>query len=889
MDVTDPRASLLTTKIHVPPAFGHEVTRARLRDALSHGVLTHTLTVISAPAGYGKTTLLRQWAEVAPVPVAWYSIEAADSERIRFLRYLVAAWEPVRPEIVESPLGLLLGSSEPDLDSVLTACLDLGNARREPIVFVLDDYHVIHDPAIHRDVAFLIDHLPPPVHFVIAARAEPPLPLARYRARQQMFEMHAADLRFQRDEVADFFREARGIHLPDLAATAIGDQVEGWIAGLQLVSLTLSPGAEPPAITGRHRFIADYLREDVLARLPARQRRFLLRTSILDRLSGPLCDTVVESTGSQAMLEELERANLFIAPLDDLREWFRYHPLFGDVLRDELARRAPEEIGALHRRAGRWHLDHGMPEPAFDHALAGQDVGTVRLIFERHLSQELNTGGANVIRRWLDALPTDWLTRYPTFGLARAGLLFTTGALAEGVRWVDDVEARLADVVGEDIPQQRAMISAVRCFIACAMNDLPLAESLADQALRDLPSGDLSFRSDVHHALGDTYRRNGRWEQARAAYLEVLRIHHGPTFPVRAANVYGALADLELRQGRLRAADAYWRRALTAVEDRGNWGRLPLPVTGWIHLRIAESHYERDELGEARDHLDRGLARADLGGDAQSQLAGHVIAARLRLTEGDATAAMAHLERVRLLAQEGTLPDWTSRLDRCQLDLWIQTGRLDAAHAWAGMMLERGELERRPESEPAQLGIARVLNLRGDPASLTRARELLDSLAVAAEAEGRLGIRVEALALLALRESQQGDTARALTLLECALRLAEPEGYVRLFADLGLPLARLLQEARSRRIAPDYVGRILRACVDRGPAGAERLPEPLSDRERDVLRLLAAGLTNREIADTLFISPETVKKHTSAIFGKLDVGNRTEAAARARALDLLDT
>jgi LuxR family maltose regulon positive regulatory protein len=356
------------------------------------------------------------------------------------------------------------------------------------------------------------------------------------------------------------------------------------------------------------------------------------------------------------------------------------------------------------------------------------------------------------------------------------------------------------------------------------------------------------------------------------------------------AHVYGALADLELRRGRLRAADGYWQKALESVEDQDNWGRLPLPVIGWVYLRMGELLYERNRLADAWDYLARGLERAELGGDVRALIAGYLTASRIKLTAGDDEIAAAYLEQARPLVEQAPFPDWTSRFERCQLELWLAQDRLRAAVDWAIAMASDETLQNRPEREIANLGMGRALIVKGDRASREEAIGLLTALLSAEEAEDRLGVHVEALALLALARWGEGDRAGAMRSLERALRLAEPEGYVRLFADLGLPMVRLLQEARSRAVMPDYVAQLLAACgADPASpvAGEEALPEPLSAREHEVLSLIAAGLTNREIAEALVISPETVKKHIGSIFGKLNVGNRTEAAARARELGLL--
>ena len=888
--------SLLTTKLRVPPLPHHAVHRARLVDAIEGGITddTRKLVLLSAPAGYGKTTLLGQWVHASRARVAWLSLGEEENDPERFFRSLLAAWEEAQPGVMESPLGMLLGTLGPDRDAVLTAFLNAATAIPAHTVFVLDDSHLITEPAIHEALTFLLDHLPPTLHVVLAGRSDPPLPLARYRARQELLELRGADLRFLVDESAEFLSRRTEIQLADEDIGTLHAQVEGWIAGLQLAALTLPrrrEAANAPVVSGRHRFIADFLSEDVLAHLPEDLGRFLLQSSILDRLCGSLCDAVTVAATGQAMLERLERENLFLTPLDDRREWFRYHRLFADFLRAELHRRHPDDVVDLHRRAARWFLDHDLPDPAFRHAVAGRDPELAIPILERYESEKLHGGELHVVQAWLDTVPSAWDVAYPQLGLVRAGVLAFTGNLDACVRCIDDVEHRLAPAASDDLRQQQAKVTAFRCLVACFQNDLEQAERHAAQALRDLREEDLSLRADVNHALGETYGRHGQWELARDHYLKALAFSQGSGARLRAAHVFGAMADLELRQGRLRDAEGHWRKALAAVEEPANWGRLPLPVIGWVYLRLGELLYEHNTLDEAWQLLTRGLEYAELGGDVRALIAGHVLASRLTLTNGDIAAAAEHLEQARPLVEQASFPEWTSRFERGQLELWLAQDRLRAAVVWADATQRDDALAGRPESEIAHLAMARVSIVKGDGPSREQALALLGPLAQAAEREGRVGVQIEALALQALAHWHAGHRAEAMMHLEHALRRAEPEGYARLFADLGLPMTRLLQEARSRQVLPDYVATLLAACGAGSavPATSSGTPlEALSEREEDVLRLLAAGLTNREIAAALFISPETVKKHTGSIYAKLDAGNRTAAVSRARDLGVLD-
>ena len=882
---------LLKSKIQTPLHPQRIVPRPRLRDMLENEVIHYKLTLVSAPAGFGKTTLLSAWANSSKLRIGWLSVDGEENTVERFLRYLLAAWERFQPNIVETPLGVLLEAQKPDMKSVMYAFINAAVDMPQHVIFILDDYHLIEEAEIHEALTFLLDHAPPNLHFVIATRGDPPLPLARYRARGEVLELHANDLRFLPEETQRFLNERMGLDLDKELTEALQNQLQGWIAGLQLAGLSVRQERHPAnkqIVSGKHRFIADYLHEEVLANLSPPIQKFLLQTSILDRLCASLCDAVTNWENGQRLLETLEQDDLFIMPLDEKREWYQYHQVFADFLHEQLIERLPDQIPKLHRRAARWYLAQDLPEAALQHAVKSNDIETAAKIFELHFIPKLLSGEIRLVQSWLASLPDTWRANEPALVFARAGLSLINGQFDDCVHYLDEVE-RLAVSSGKEIDRYRAKVVAMRCNLACFQNDLGRAESFAAVALQTLPDDELNLRAGVYGALGDTYRRNGYWEEAKESYQKLLDFTQTDIFRIQAVHLYGALADLELRQGYLQNAAKYWLQALAAIQERENWGQYPLPLIGWVYIRLAEIYYEWNELTKAQDHLSQGLERADLGGDVQAMIAGYLIAARLRLAKGDLKEAAEHLERARTNVESAQFPYWSGYFERIQLELWLARKNIKAASAWANFKLKENILEAKTDDKTTQLAVARALTIQGDPESLDRASALLKGLLSVAEDEGRMAIQIEALALRAILHWNRGEEANAMIHIDRALRLAQPEGYVHLFTDLGVPMGRLLQEAHVRKVMPDYVDALLSVFDDVSSSAPvqSKLPEPLTSREEDILKMMAAGLTNQEIAEELIISAETVKKHTSHIYRKLGVHSRTEAAVKARELNLL--
>ena len=906
---------ILATKLYIPPPRPGVVPRPRLTDRLNEG-LHRRLTLISAPAGFGKTTLISEWIAGCGRPAAWLSLDEGDNDTTRFLSYLVAALRTIAADIGEGTLGALQSPQPPPTESVLTALLNETATIPDDFFLVLDDYHLVDAHAVDDALAFLIEHLPPRMHLVIATREDPHLPLSRLRARGQLAELRAADLRFAASEAAEFLKGALGLNLSAEDIAALETRTEGWIAGLQLAALSMRGREDVTgfvrAFAGDDRYIVDYLVEEVLQRQPERIRNFLLQTSILDRLSGPLCDAVTGQEDGRGMLGALERGNFFVVALDDKRRWYRYHHLFAEVLVAHLMAEQPDLVATLHRRASEWYEHNGSMADAIRHALAAEDFGRAADLIELAVPAMRRSRQEATLLGWLKALPEELIHFRPVLGVGYASALMSSGEL-EGVedrlrdaeRWLETTaemserpEAPSAEMVVVDEEEFRRLpgaIAILRAGQALAPGDLLGTVTYARRALDLLPEDDHLWRGAAAALLGLASWASGDLEAAHRSYAEGMAILQRAGYISDAVGGAMTSADIRIAQGRLREAMRTYERALRLATEQGD---PAMRGTADMHVGMGEIHRERNDLHAATQHLLRSKEQGEHTGFPQYPYRWRVAMARIREAKGDLHDALDLLDEAEHVYVSDFHPN-VRPIAASRARVWVAQGRLDEALDWAR---ERGlsahdDLGYVREFEHVTL--ARVLLARyksdREERSMLEAMGLLERLLQAAEEGGRTGSVIEILVLQALAYEAQSDSPAALVPLKRALALAEPEGFIRIFVDEGRPMAQLLCEAAARRIMPDYTAKLLavleaeeRKSEDESHLPpAQSLTEPLSQRELEVLRLIAQGLSNREISERLFLAVITVKGHNRNIFRKLQVRRRTEATARARELGLL--
>jgi LuxR family transcriptional regulator, maltose regulon positive regulatory protein len=919
--------SILATKLYLPRLRPNVVSRPRLLERLNEG-LHRKLTLIAAPAGFGKTTLVSAWVTGCDRQEAWLSLDAGENDPTLFLTYLVAALQTIAPTIGEGVLGVLQASKPPPTEAILVALLNEITTLPDQFVLVLDDYHLIDARPVDVALTYLVEHLPPQMHLVIATREDPQLPLARLRARSHLTELRAADLRFTASEASAFLSQVMGLSLSAEDIARLSDHTEGWIAGLQLAALSMQGHQDVAgfirAFAGDHRYIVDYLVAEVLQRQPEPVRSFLLQTAILDRLNGPLCDAVTGQEGGNARLEALERGNFFVVPLDDTRHWYRYHHLFAEVLSAQLLAEQPDQVATLHRRASAWYEQHGEVSEAIRHALSACDFGRAADLVELAVPAMLRNRQEATVLGWLKALPDELVRARPVLSVRYAGTLLLNGEL-EGVearlrdaeQWLDtktdiDTSSALASsaemvvVNEEEFRGLPGWIAMYRAAIALALGNVADTMKYARRVLDLVPEDDHLLRGSAAGFLGLAYWTSGDLEAAHRSYAECMALVQRVGHISDAIGCSIALADIRISQGRLREAMSTYERGLQLATEQS---AILLRGAADMHVGMSELHRERDDLDAATQHLLRSKELGELSGLPQNRYRWRVAMARIRKAEGDLAGALDLLHEAERLYVSDFFPN-VRPIAALVTRVWVAQGSLGEALGWAR---ERGlsvsdDLSYLREFE--YITLARVLLARSTSErrehSMLEAMELLERLLQAAEEGERTGSVIEILLLQALAHQMQGDISAALVPLERALMLAEPEGYVRIFVDEGPPmavlLARLHEHARKRpraaltNVPLAYIERLLALLrperVQEGifpaaPAPAQPLLDPLTERELEVLRLIAAGLSNRAIATRLVLALSTVKSYVNTIYGKLQVESRTQAVARARALHLL--
>jgi len=922
--------TLIRTKLSLPFIRPALVPRPRLQERVAQG-LRRPLTLIAAPAGFGKTTLAASAVARCALPVAWLSLDKEDNQAGRFLDYLIAALHGADGRIGRDAAQLMAGMQAASWEGVLGSLVNDIHATATDRVLVLDDYQFIRSQAVHEQVAFLLEHAPSTFHLLIATRSDPPLPLARLRARGQMVELRAADLRFTDVEAAHFLNEVVGLDLDAPSVARLEARTEGWIAGLQMASIALQShlatrGREDVeglvgAFAGTHRFIMDFLLEEVLAREPDEVQAFLLQTAILTRLTGTLCDAVTGVAGGQEMLERLEQRNLFIVPLDGERRWYRYHHLFADLLQARLRQSGSDRVAQLYARAAEWCEGADQVAEAVGYALAAHDYERAARLVATAWRQTTDQGEIETVWSWLTALPEDVLRNSAPLSLASGWVCWLRGQigaiephLADAERVLD--EPIVSTGVDEDATgaQPHAELAALRAFVARYTNRFEAAVAFADRALHLLPpegapQANVQLRPLIALAQATAYDGAGDLERAVDAYAETIRLSRLRASAAGVTGITYRLSGLLRLLGRLQAAEAACREAFSYIQAHG---MDRLPAAGILHVATSEVLVERNDLEAAEAHLAQALELGKWSGRLDAVRNAAYALSRLRLARHDAPGALAAVQEAEATLGEPPSPLAKAELLALKAGIWLRQGVLREAKGCVQEAVQLAGWDRGLTGQLLSLAQARVILAQHNSGEAVA--RLAPSLAAAEEA-GRLGAAIELRILRSLAQARWGEPQEAEKDLARALALAQPEGYVRLFLEEGQPMQVLLVQWLAHAGGSplcDYASQLLAQfdaegqvapgvredavptgglsasrAVSGGEPSEELLVEPLTPRELEVLDLLALGRTNKEIARQLVVSPGTVKAHTSHIYGKLDVANRTEAVARARQLGIL--
>jgi LuxR family maltose regulon positive regulatory protein len=911
---------LVETKLYLPMPRRRLVTRPRLSGRLSRGSDAR-LILISAPAGFGKTTLLTAWLAAMDTEtrsVAWLSLDESDRQPATFWTYVITALQTAVPGIGADALTLLQ-SAQPPIETILAAVLNELAATPNAIDLVLDDYHLVDGPDLRAGMVFLLEHLPPHVHLVISSRADPLLPLARLRARGELVEVRAADLRFTPEEVAAYLNDVIGLDLTAQDIDALEGRTEGWIAALQLAALSMQGrtdiGAFIAGFAGDDRYIVDYLVEEVLQRQTQQVRTFLLRTCLLDRLNGALCDAVTGEPGGKATLESLDRANLFLVPLDDNRHWYRYHHLFADMLQAHLSDERAEEVIELHRRASQWYDQNGQPSPAVRHAVAAGDIERAADLVELAIPALQRNRQEATIRGWLDAIPYEVVRMRPVLAVGLIGALMAgnefegiEGRLRDAERWLEPAireskvpQARSEEMVVVDEQELTRLPGVIETYwaaLALVGGDTSATLRHAQLAIDRAADEDHVVRASASALSGLALWGRGDLEAAHRAYSACVEglLRAGHLSDVLGCSI--TLADIRITQGRLGEALRTFERALQLAQE----ARTVLRGTADMHVGVSQIACERGELQAATQYLLRSQELGEHTGLPQNPYRWRVAMARIRESQGDLAGALTLIDE----AQRVYVGDFSPNVrpvPALRARVLAAQRRCGEALDWAREQNLSVDENLSYVREFEHVTLARVLLAQyasdGDTSSLNEASRLLQRLLPAAVAGGRTGTVIEILVLQSLTHHAGGDTPGALAPLEQALTLAEPEGYVRVFVGEGRPMASLLTAVIRKRVGWDYVRRLLTTCDDDDGTAQTATPgepatnpsrglvEPLSERELDVLRLLATDLDGPDIARQLFVSVNTMRTHTRSIYAKLGVNSRRAAVSRAEELSLL--